>query len=336
MTMNDPQEHPGTRRSAIILMALGEDRAAEVFKHLSPQEIHKLSLSMSSINHISQEEMRRALLAFHNESEEFVGFDLGSDDYLRSVLTKAMGSERASTLIEDVMDTRGPGAGIESLNLMEPSMVVEMIRDEHPQIIATTLVHLERHQAANIIGLLEEETRNDVMLRIATFSGVQPEALQELTEVLTGMLDGKNLKRTKMGGTRTAAEILNLLASGMETTAIDSLRDHSEDLAQTIIDQMFLFENIADLDARSIQMILKDVDSNSLALALKGADERLLDAITNNMSQRAADLMFEDMETRGPVRVSQVEAEQKAILQIVRGLADDGEIILMGGDEDYV
>lgn len=336
MTMRNPHEHQGTRRSALLLMALDEDSAAEVFKHLSPSEVQQISVAMANIDQVSREEMEKVLQAFHDESEKYIALNMGSSDYLRTVLTKALGSERASSLIEDVLESRGSGAGIESLNLMEPSMVAELIREEHPQIIATTLVHLERSQAASIMGLLEEDLRNDVMLRVATFSGVQPEALQELTDVLTGMLDGKNLKRTKMGGTRTAAEILNLLPTGMEESAIESLREHSVELSQTIVDQMFLFENIGDLDDRSIQTILKDVDSNSLALALKGAPEELLATFTNNMSQRAADLMLEDMETRGPVRVSQVETEQKAILQIVRRLADEGDIILKGADEDYV
>jgi len=215
-------------------------------------------------------------------------------------------------------------------------MVAELIRDEHPQIIATILVHLERHQAASVLELFDDKLRNDVVLRIATFSGVQPAALQELTEVLSNMLDGQNLKRSKMGGVRTAAEILNLMNSNQEETAIETVRSHSEDLAQKIIDEMFLFENLLDLDDRSIQLVLKEIDTNSLVVALKGAPDSLMEKFLRNMSRRAADLMREDMEARGPIRVSQVEAEQKAILQVVRRLADAGEIVLTGGDDAYV
>ncbi|MCE0731967.1 flagellar motor switch protein FliG [Halomonas sp. G15] len=334
--MSKLQEMGGVRRSAILLLALDEDSAAEVFKFLSPQEIQQISMEMASLEQVSHDEMRKVLQAFSDETEEFIALNLNSSDHIRSVLTKALGTDRASSLIEDVLETRGSGSGIDALNLMEPSMVAELIRDEHPQIIATVLIHLERHQAADVMALLDEKLRNDVVLRIATFSGVQPAALQELTEVLTNMLDGQNLKRSKMGGARTAAEILNLMNTSQEEAAIETVRSHSEDLAQKIIDEMFLFENLIDLDDRSIQIILKEIDTNSLVVALKGAPEVLMDKFMRNMSQRAADLMREDMDARGPIRVSQVEAEQKTILQVVRRLADAGEIVLSGGDETYV
>ncbi|MDT0500500.1 MULTISPECIES: flagellar motor switch protein FliG [unclassified Halomonas] len=334
--MSKLQEMGGVRHSAILLLALDEDAAAEVFKFLSPQEIQQISLEMASLEQVSHDEMRKVLQAFSDETEEFIALNLNSSEHIRSVLTKALGSDRASSLIEDVLETRGSGSGIDALNLMEPSIVAEMIRDEHPQIIATVLIHLERHQAADVMALFDERLRNDLVLRIATFSGVQPAALQELTEVLTNMLDGQNLKRSKMGGVRTAAELLNLMNTNQEEAAIETVRSHNEDLAQKIIDEMFLFENLIDLDDRSIQIILKEIDTNSLVVALKGAPEALMDKFMRNMSQRAADLMREDMEARGPIRVSQVEAEQKTILQVVRRLADAGEVVLSGGDETYV
>ena len=334
--MSKPQEMNGARRSAILLLALEEDSAAEVFKYLSPSEIQQISMEMARLDQVSHDEMRQVLQAFHDETEEFIALNLNSSEHIRSVLTKALGSDRASSLIEDVLETSGSGSGIDALNLMEASMVAELIRDEHPQIIATVLIHLDRHQAADVMALFDDKLRNDVVLRIATFSGVQPAALQELTEVLTNMLDGQNLKRSKMGGVRTAAEILNLMNSNQEEAAIETVRSHSEDLAQKIIDEMFLFENLIDLDDRSIQLLLKEIDTNSLVVALKGSPEALMDKFLRNMSQRAADLLREDMEARGPIRVSQVEAEQKAILQVVRRLADAGEVVLSGGDDTYV
>ncbi|HSP57113.1 MAG TPA: flagellar motor switch protein FliG [Halomonas sp.] len=326
----------GVRRSAILLLALDEDSAAEVFKFLSAKEIQKISMEMSRLDQVSHEEMKQVLDAFHRETEEFIALDLNSSEHIRSVLTKALGSERASSLIEDILESSGTNSGIDALNLMEAPMVAELIRDEHPQIIATVLIHLERHQAAAVLETFDEKLRNDVVLRVATFSGVQPAALQELTEVLTSMLDGQNLKRSKMGGVRTAAEILNLMNTSLEEAAIETVRAHSEDLAQKIIDEMFLFENLVDLDDRSIQMLLKEIDTNVLVVALKGAPDTLMDKFLRNMSQRAADLIREDMEARGPIRISQVEAEQKAILQIVRRLAETGEIVLGGGDDAYV
>ena len=329
-------EMSGARRSAILLLSLEEDSAAEVFKYLSTQEVETVSLEMARLQQVSHEEMRQVLDDFFDETEQYAAINLLSSDHIRSVLTKALGSERAETLIEDILDASGTSSGIEKLNLMEPAMVAELIRDEHPQIIATILVHLERGQAADILQLFEDRQRNDIVLRIATFSGVQPAALQELTEVLGGMLDGQNLKRSKMGGVRTAAEILNLLNSNQEEAAIETLRAHNEELAQKILDEMFLFENLLDVDDRGIQMILKEVDTNSLVVALKGAEPALLDKFLRNMSQRAAQLFREDLEARGPIRVSQVETEQKAILLIVRRLADSGEIVLGGGDDSYV
>ncbi|MGS2742045.1 flagellar motor switch protein FliG [Halomonas sp. LS-001] len=335
--MNSPVvEMSGARKSAILLLALDEDSAAEVFRYLNATEVQEISVEMTKLHQISHDDMRAVLEAFHQETEEFVALNLNSSEHIRSVLTKALGSDRATSLIEDILETTGENSGIDALNLMEASMVSELIRDEHPQIIATILVHLERHQAADILELFDEKLRNDVILRVATFSGVQPAALQELTEVLTSMLDGQNLKRSKMGGVRTAAEILNLMNSSQEETAIETVRSHNEDLAQKIIDEMFLFENLLDLDNRAIQMVLQEVENNSLVVALKGAEDVLVDKFLRNMSQRAADLVREDMEARGPIRVSQVEAEQKAILQIVRRLADAGEIVLAGGDDAYV
>lgn len=326
----------GARRSAILLLSLDEDSAAEVFKYLSNKEVQEISLEMASLSQISHEDMEEALREFHDEIDQFSAVNLHSSEHIRTVLTKALGSERANSVIEDILETTGSASGIDALNLMESTTVAELIRDEHPQIIATIVIHLDRNLAADVLEQLDEKLRNDVVLRIATFSGVQPAALQELTEVLGSMLDGQNVKRSKMGGARTAAEILNLMNSSQEELVIDAVRAHNDDLAQRIIDEMFLFENILDIDDRGIQLILKEVDTNSLVVALKGAQEALVDKITQNMSQRAATLLREDLEARGPVRVSQVEAEQKAVLQIVRRLADNGEIVLSGGDDSYV
>tara|TARA_R110000851_G_scaffold29597_1_gene81325 strand:+ start:1563 stop:2558 length:996 start_codon:yes stop_codon:yes gene_type:complete len=325
-----------TQRAAVLLLALDEDSAAEVFKHLSAREVQEVSQEMAKLGNISHDQMRQVLDDFYDESEQFAALNLYSSDHIRSVLTKALGNERASSLLEDILEQNGANSGIDALNLMEANIVSEMIRDEHPQIIATILVHLERRQAADVLEYFDDKLRNDVVLRIATFSGVQPAALQELTEVLGGMLDGQNLKRSKMGGARTAAEILNLMNSSAEETVIETVRAHSADLAQKIIDEMFLFENLLDVDDRGIQLLLKEINTNALMVALKGSDEKLKEKFLRNMSTRAATLLREDMEASGPIRVSQVESEQKAILQVVRRLADNGEIVLTGGDDAYV
>lgn len=326
----------GSRRSAILLLTLDADSAAEVFKFLPSTDVEAISMEMARLSQVSHEEMRQVLEEFMDETDQYAAINIQTSDHIRAVLTKALGSERAASLIDDILETTNTGSGIDKLNLMEASMVAEMIRDEHPQIIATILVHLERHQASDILQLLPDRLRNDIILRIATFSGVQPVALQELTEVLGVMLDGQSLKRSKMGGVRTAAEILNLMSSTHEELAIETVRQHNEDLAQKILDEMFLFENLIEVDDRGIQTLLQQVEHNSLAIALKGAPPALLERFLNNMSQRAAQLFREDMEARGPIRMSQIESEQKAILQVVRRLSDSGEIVTARGNDAYV
>lgn len=334
--VSSSEKMDGLHKAGILLMALDEDDTAAIFNYLSAREIQEVSQHMVSLNQISHEEMVAMLDSFYEESEQFSMFSLGSNDYLRSVLTKVLGSDRAASLLEDILESSGSASGIDTLNLIEASTVAEMIREEHPQIIATIIVHLDRSQAAEVLEQFDEKLRNDIMLRIATFSGVQPAALQELTEVLENMLDGQNLKRSKMGGVKTTAEILNLMNSNIEEGVIDTVRHYSDDLAQRILDEMFLFENLLELDDRSIRMLLKEIDAGSLAVALKGCEPELQEKFTGNMSQRAAQLLLEDMEARGPLRVSQVEAEQKAILQIVRRMSDNGDIIINAGEDDFV
>ncbi|MCL2895324.1 flagellar motor switch protein FliG [Brenneria tiliae] len=326
----------GTEKSAILLMTIGEDRAADVFTHLSTREVQHLSASMANMRQVSHQQLTEVLKEFEADAEQYAALSVNAGDYLRSVLVKALGEERASSLLEDILESRETTSGMETLNFMEPQSAADLIRDEHPQIIATILVHLKRAQAADILALFDERLRNDVMLRIATFGGVQPAALAELTEVLNGLLDGQNLKRSKMGGVRTAAEIINLMKAQQEEAVIEAVREFDGELAQKIIDEMFLFENLVDVDDRSIQRLLQEVESESLLLALKGADEPLREKFLRNMSQRAAEILRDDLTTRGPVRMSQVETEQKAILLIVRRLADSGEIIIGGGEDTYV
>lgn len=317
-------------------MTIGEDRAAEVFKHLSTREVQHLSTTMATMSQVSHQQLGEVLNEFQDEAEQYEALSVNASDYLRSVLVKALGEERASSLLEDILESRETASGIETLNFMEPQAAADIIRDEHPQIIATILVHLKRAQAADILAQFDERQRNDVVLRIATFGGVQPTALQELTEVLNGLLDGQNLKRSKMGGIRTAAEIINLMKTQQEESVIEAMRIYDGELAQKIIDEMFLFENLVDVDDRSIQRILQEVESESLLIALKGADEALREKFMRNMSQRAADILRDDLSTRGPVRLSLVESEQKAILLIVRRLAESGEVVIGGGEDAYV
>src|SRR5690625_6105518 len=231
------------------MMALGEDAAAEVFRYVNPREVQALGMAMAQLRQVTRAAMDQILESFRAEADQFMAVTLDSDDFIRSVLNKALGEDRAAGIIEDILDSGdGDSGGIDALNWLDAASVAELISDEHPQIIATILVHLERDRAADILVELPERLRDDVVLRIATFGGVQPNALQELTEVLNKMLSGQGAKRSKMGGPRTAAEILNYMSSVNEEAIVDNLRDMDNDLTERIVEEMFVFENLADIE----------------------------------------------------------------------------------------
>ena len=324
----------GIQRSAILLLSLGEEGATEVFKHLGPREVQKLGMAMSALKNITRDKVQEVLGAFRASAEEKSPLGLDSSEYIRSVLTKALGDDKAANLIDRILQG-GDTSGIEGLKWMDSPAVAELIKNEHPQIIATILVHLDRDQASEVISAFSERLRNDVLLRIATLDGIQPSALRELNDVLTKLLSGNNnLKKSAMGGVRAAAEILNFLSGTLEGSVIESVKEYDAELAQKILDEMFVFENIVDIDDRGIQLLLREIQSESLILALKGASPELREKVFKNMSQRAAEMLRDDLEAKGPVRLSEVEAEQKEILKIVRRLADEGQIVLGGKGED--
>ena len=327
----------GIHKSAILLMSLGEEEAVEVFKFLGPKEAQKLGAAMASLNNITREQVEEVLNEFRSKAEQRTTLGTASDEYIRSVLTKALGSDKAANLLDRILQG-GDTSGIEGLKWMDATSVAELIKNEHPQIIATILVHLDREQASEVLSHFVERLRSDVVLRIATMEGVQPAALRELNDVLTKLLSGGDkIKKSAMGGVRAAAEILNFLGAANETTVIAAVRDHDPDLAQKIQDEMFVFDNLNELDDRSIQLLLREVQSESLIIALKGTTPELREKVFKNMSQRAAEMLRDDLEAKGPVRLSEVEAEQKEILKIVRKLADEGQIVLGGkGEEGFV
>lgn len=331
--MND-----GVTKGAILMLALGEEGAAEVMKYLGPREVQKLGEAMTSMKAIPQETVETVLEEFGSAADQNSSLGLDSDDYIRSVLKKALGDDKATSLLNRILGGGGDASGIESLKWMDAESVADLIHNEHPQTIATILVHLERDQACEVLGCFTERLRNDVLLRIATLSGVQPAALRELNDVLTKLLSGSDvMKKQPMGGTRAAADILNFMSGENEASAMDYLRNYDPDMAQKIMDEMFVFENILDIDDRGIQLLLREVQSDSLIIALKGASEDMREKVFKNMSQRAAEIMREDLESKGPVRLSEVEAQQREILLIVRRLADEGQIALGGkGEETYV
>ncbi len=328
----------GVTKGAILMLALGEEGAAEVMKFLGPRDVQKLGEAMTAMKAVPQQTVEAVLNDFSEIVERNSTLGLDSDEYIRSVLKKALGDDKANSLLTRILGGGGDASGIESLKWMDSDSVADLIRNEHPQTIATILVHLERDQSCEVLRCFTERLRNDVLLRIATLSGVQPTALRELNDVLSKLLSGSDvMKKQAMGGTRVAADILNFMTGEQEASAMEYLKNYDPDMAQKIMDEMFVFENILDIEDRSVQLLLREVQSESLIIALKGASQDMREKIFKNMSQRAAETMREDLDSKGPVRLSEVEAQQKEILMIVRRLADEGQIMLgPKGEETYV
>ena len=327
-------DEQGLNDAAIMLMSLGEEEAAEVFKHLSPKEVQKLGETIARMRTVSKEKVDEVLNRFTNDAaaQSLLVSDTGN--YVRAVLKRALGDDKAALLIDRILQG-GDVSGIESLKWMDPLSVAELLRNEHPQIVAAILVHLDPEQASDILMQLTDRQRGEIMLRIATLEGIQPTALKDLNEVLYKVLaGGDKVRKSSLGGVKTAAEIINLLGSGTDAVVLDAIRQHDIDLAQKIMDKMFIFDDLAKLDGRAIQTVLREVASETLVVALKGAQPEVRDKILANMSTRAAEAMREDLESRGPMRLSEVEAQQKEILKTVRRLADEGQIALAGGGDD--
>ncbi len=332
--MAAPTEDAGVDKAAILLMSLGEEAAAGVFRHLAPKEVQALGEAISKMRAVSPERVDKVLEAF----EKLAGGDRmlvsDSNEYVKSVLKRALGDDKANLLLDRILQGSDV-SGIESLKWMDAQGVAELLRNEHPQIVAAILVHLEFDQASAVLKLFSERQRNEVMVRVATLDGIQPSALRDLNDVMTRLLaGGERGKKASMGGAKAAAEMLNLLGGGLDTTVLDFVREADADLAQKIMDNMFVFDDVEKIDDKGIQALMKEVQSESLVVALKGATPALREKIFRNMSSRAAETLKEDLESRGPVRLSDVEAEQKEMLKIVRRLADEGQIVLAGGADD--
>lgn len=324
----------GLEDAAILLMSLGEEEAAEVFKLLAPKEVQRLGETIARLKTVPRDRVESVIDRFDAAARLDSRLVSDTDEYVKSVLRKALGEDKANLLIDRILQGSDT-SGIESLKWMDPQSVAELLRNEHPQIVAAILVHLESDHAAAALKHFAERHRNEVMVRIATLDGIQPTALQDLNEVLSRVLaGGERMRKSNLGGVKSAAEILNLMGSALEIGVLDYVRETDSELAQKIMDNMFTFDDLERLDDRGFQTLLKEVQTDQLVLALKGASQELREKVFGNMSSRAAESLREDLESRGPVRLSEVEAEQKEILKIARRLADEGQIVLGGGGDD--
>jgi flagellar motor switch protein FliG len=327
---------PGPERAAILLMSLGETEAAEVLKHMGAKDVQKLGQAMAALSNVSRERATKVMEHFVLDMGSQTSLGVGADDYVRRVLVGALGEDKASGLVDRILLGRN-SKGLEALKWMETRAVADIVRNEHPQIVAIVLAYLDPDQAAEVVQLLPERMRSDVLMRIAKLDGIQPAALRELDEIMEKQFSGNgNLKSSSVGGVKVAANILNLMDSTIEQSIIARIVESDTDLGTRIQELMFVFDDIADVDDKGIQTLLRDVSTEALGMALKGAEARVKEKFTKNMSKRAAEMLLEDMEAKGPARVSDVEAAQKEILAVARRLADAGTIVLGGKGEEFV
>ncbi len=334
--MSDVGKLDPVHRAAILLMSLGESDAAEIMKHLGPKEVQRIGTAMSQLADVQQDQVETVMADFLNAVGNQTGLGVGSDEYIRSVMNQALGEDKAGGLIDRIL--KGANTkGLDTLKWMDARQVADIIRYEHPQIQAIVVSYLDADQAAVVVGQFDEKVRLDILMRISALETIQPNALQELNDILERQFAGNtSAKTTNMGGVKVVADIMNFFDTGTEANVMEAIKEVDEDLGGEIEDLMFVFANLVDIDDRGIQAILREISTDILVVALKGADTALQEKIFKNMSKRAAELLRDDLEAAPPVRVSDVENAQKEILSVAWRLADDGEIMLGGSGEDML
>ena len=327
-------DETGLENSAILLMSLGEEHAAEVLKHLTPKEVQSVGETIARMKSIPRDRLQSVLQMFTAVASQQANLVADTDEYVRSVLRKALGEDKANLLLDRILQGSDV-TGIEGLKWMDAGAVAELLRNEHPQIVAAILVHLDYDQSSSVLKQLSERQRNEVIVRIATLDGIQPSALKDLNEVMASLLaGGDRMRKSTLGGVKAAAEMLNLMGTSIETSVLDYVREADNDLAQQIMDNMFTFDDLIKVDDKAIQSLLKEVQTESLVIALKGSTPELREKVFKNMSTRAGETLREELDSRGPVRVSEVETEQKELLKVVRRLVEEGVIVLAGASDD--
>lgn len=323
-------------QAAVLLMSLGEKDAAAVLRHLGPKEVQRLGTAMTQLQNIQRDQVEEVVNSFLIEAQTLTGLGVGADSYIRKMLVEALGEDKANSLVDRIL-LGGNTTGLDTLKWMDARSVADLIRHEHPQIQSIVVAYLDSDQAAEVLANLADKQRVDIIMRVAALDSVQPMALQELNSILEKQFSGNAASQTKaMGGVRVAAGIMNHLDTGIEGDLMESIKEIDEDLGGQIQDLMFVFDDLKKVDDRGIQALLREVSSEVLILALKGADDELQEKIFKNMSKRAAELLRDDLEAKGPVKVSEVETAQKEILTIARRMADSGEIVLGGSGEEMI
>ena len=327
----------GTQKSAILMMLIGEEEASEILKNLSPREVQHLGAAMYSVQGLGQDLVNQVLDEFLAIIKEQTSLGLGAGNYIRNVLTKALGDDKAQSVLTRITPT-SQERPIEILDWMDARSIAELVVDEHPQIIALVMSYLDAGLASDVLLSLPDELQPDVVYRVATLETVQPEALRELEDVMQRKFKSNaTLRASQVGGVKAAAQIMNFTKQDTEALIMEQIGEEDRNLMQAIQESMFVFDNLLDSDDKSLQTLLRNVETEDLVLALKGSDEPLRDKLFSCMSSRAAANLADEMESLGPVRLTEVQDAQKRIINIARTMSDEGTIVLAGrGGDDFV
>lgn len=328
------KELSGLDSAAVFLLALGKENAAQVLKHLNPREVQQIGTAMTSIENIGRQEIHHVMQAFIDElGEDVLGVD--PNEYAQSLMADALGEGGGHLMDAALLGDQVKG--LEALKWMHPSTISNMLRNEHPQVVAIVLSYFDSDQAAEVLRGIPERFQAEVIYRIATLTTIQPRALFDLNDVLeNASSDGEGGKLATIGGEKRAAEILNMVGSGVDSRILDDIAVEHEDVSKAIQDKMFVFDDIEGIDDRGIQTLVGEVPNEVLIMALKGAEPALKEKFLSNVSKRQADIMRDDLETGGPVKLSAVEEAQRTIIQTVRRLADEEKLMMPGSGEELV
>jgi flagellar motor switch protein FliG len=325
-----------TQRAAVLMLLLGEQQAAEIIRYLNPKEVQALGAAMVSVADLSQAAVNVVLDDFVAMLKKQTNLGLGTGDYVEKVLKRALGEDKAASVLSRIMPGQG-NKGLEILKWMDARSIAEMIRNEHPQVVAIILSVLEYDVAADVLNFLPPDARPEIMQRVASLETVQPSAMEELESIMKKQFStSSSAKSSSFGGIKAAAKIMNFVKVDLESQIMVQLTRLDPDLTQKIQDNMFTFENLSAVDNRAIQTLMRNVEPDMLMTALKGAHEYVKDKFFDNMSARARVMFIDEMESKGPLRITDVEEAQKAIMRIARKLSDKGELVLSGRGDDFV
>ena len=322
----------GAQRAAVLMLLLGEQQASEIIKFLNPGEVQALGGAMVAVSDVSQEAVNAILDEFVTTIKKQSSLGLGSTDYVEKVFKRALGDDKAASVLGRILPGQST-KGLEILQWMDARAIADMIKTEHPQVTAIILSVLDHQVAADVLNFLPDETRPEIIQRVASLETVQPSAMQELESIMKLQFSNNtSSKSSSFGGIKAAAQIMNSTKTALEASIMKGLEGIDADLMMRIQDNMFTFENLAAVDNKGIQVLMRAVDNNQLMIAMKGASEDVKARFFDNMSERARGMFKDEMDAKGLMRLSDVEEAQKQIMRSARKLSDSGELVLGGGD----